>query len=294
MSTAIPASATLDAPSNTLSGRPRRRPLWLRTGIIAAALYLLVTVLAALFPAFFAPHDPYAVHIRSIMTGPSAEHLLGTDEAGRDVLSRLIYGARTSLTIGVGATVIGVAAGSFFGILAGLGPKWMDTLIMRAVDCLVAVPDILLALIVITLVGGGTTNTLIAVGIASIPGYARIMRAQTHQVRVAPFIESAKILGLNREQVAFRHVFPNAFRPLISVVALRMGGAIGAGAGLSFLGLGAPPPQAEWGAMISTARNFLLTDPLLVLWPALALTFTVVAVTVLARELKQRLEGRSL
>lgn len=290
MSTATSVTAALAAPAT----RRRRRPLWLRVGILVAGLYLLLAVSAALFPSVLAPYDPYQVHIRAIMAPPSAEHWLGTDEAGRDVLSRLVYGAQASLAIGFGATVIGVAAGSFFGILSGLGPKWLDTLIMRAVDCLVAVPDILLALIVITLVGGGTTNTLIAVGIASIPGYARIIRAQTHQVRVSPYIEASRVLGLHRFEVATRHVFPNAFRPLVSVIALRMGGAIGAGAGLSFLGLGAPPPQAEWGAMISTARNFLLTDPLLVLWPALALTCTVVAVTVLAREIKQRLEGRSL
>lgn len=274
--------------------RRRRRPLWLRVGVVAAGLFLSLATLSALFPAVLAPHDPYEVHIRAIMAPPSAEHWLGTDESGRDVLSRLVFGAQASLAIGVAATVIGVAAGSALGLLAGLGPKWLDALIMRAVDCLVAVPDILLALIVITLVGGGTTNTLIAVGIASIPGYARVIRAQTHQVKVSPYIEASRILGLNRYEIAVRHVFPNAFRPLVSIIALRMGGAIGAGAALSFLGLGAPPPQAEWGAMISTARNFLLTDPLLVLWPTLTLTLTVVAVTVLAREIKQRLEGRSI
>ncbi|GAA4912539.1 ABC transporter permease [Nesterenkonia rhizosphaerae] len=290
MSTATSITATLETPTTSR----RRRPLWLRLGIITAGLYLLLAILSALFPSVLAPHDPYQVHMRAILAPPSSEHWLGTDESGRDVLSRLVYGAQASLAIGFGATVLGVVAGSFFGLLSGLGPKWLDTLIMRAVDCLVAVPDILLALIVITLVGGGTINTLIAVGIASIPGYARIIRAQTHQVRVSPYIEASRILGLNRYEVAVRHVFPNAFRPLVSVIALRMGGAIGAGAGLSFLGLGAPPPQAEWGAMISTARNFLLTDPMLVLWPALALTFTVVAVTVLAREIKQRLEGRSV
>ena len=290
MSTATSITAALETPHT----RRRRRPLWLRLGIIAAGIYLLLAVLSALLPSVLAPHDPYEVHIRAILAPPSAEHWLGTDESGRDVLSRLIYGAQASLAIGFGATVIGVVAGSVFGLLSGLGPKWLDALIMRAVDCLVAVPDILLALIVITLVGGGTTNTLIAVGIASIPGYARIIRAQTHLVRVSPYIEASRILGLSRCEIAVRHVLPNSFRPLVSVIALRMGGAIGAGAGLSFLGLGAPPPQAEWGAMISTARNFLLTDPLLVLWPALALTFTVVAVTVLAREIKQRLEGRSV
>lgn len=287
---AAPASV-FDSPALP---RTRRRPLWLRTSVVVSAFFLAVVVVAALFPTTFAPHDPLAVDLRAILAPPSPEHWFGTDDAGRDVFSRLIHGAGASLAIGFGATVIGVIGGSALGILAGLGPRWADAGVMRLVDCLVAVPDILLAMIVITLAGGGTMNALIAVGIASIPSYARIIRAQAHQVRVAPYIEAARTLGIGGGLIAARHVFPNAFRPLIPVIALRVGGAIGAGAGLSFLGLGAQPPEAEWGAMISAARNFLVNDPLLVLWPSLAVTLTVLAVGVIGREIKQRLEGRGL
>lgn len=290
------SAATASAPdAATATGpRVRLRPLWLRTSIVVSASFLILIVAAALFPTAFAPHDPLTVDLRAILSPPSTEHWLGTDDAGRDVFSRLVHGAGASLAIGFGATIIGVVGGSILGILAGLGPRWADASIMRLVDCLVAVPDILLAMIVITLAGGGTMNALIAVGIASIPSYARTIRAQAHQVRVAPYIEAARTLGIGSGLVAARHVFPNAFRPLIPVIALRVGGAIGAGAGLSFLGLGAQPPEAEWGAMIASARNFLVNDPLLTLWPSLTVTITVLAVGVIGRELKQRLEGRGL
>ncbi|UOE43353.1 ABC transporter permease [Agromyces larvae] len=281
--------ATVAAPA-----RARRRPLWLRTSIVASAAFLALIISAALFPTVFAPYDPLEVDLRAILAPPSVDHWFGTDDAGRDVFSRIVHGAAASLAIGFGATIIGVVGGSLLGILAGLGPRWADASVMRLVDCLVAVPDILLAMIVITLAGGGTMNALIAVGIASIPSYARIIRAQSHQVRVAPYIEAARTLGIGSGLIAVRHVFPNAFRPLIPVIALRIGGAIGAGAGLSFLGLGAQPPEAEWGAMIASARNFLVNDPLLVFWPSLAVTLTVLAVGVIGRELKQRLEGRGL
>ncbi|WP_345752775.1 ABC transporter permease [Microbacterium rhizophilus] len=280
-----PEAAALQAAS--------RRPVLARVALWASVAFLALLGVAWVAPDVLAPYDPLAVDLRAILALPSPAHPLGTDDAGRDVLSRLIHGAGASLSIGFGATVIGAIGGCMFGIVAGLGPRWLDAVIMRAVDCLVAVPDILLALIVISIAGGGTFNALVAVGIASIPSYARIIRAQAHQVKVAPYIEAARTLGLSGLDVAARHVFPNAFRPLIPVIALRVGGAIGAGAGLSFLGLGAQPPQAEWGAMISAGRNFLVNDPYLVLWPALAVTVTVLAIGVVAREIKQRLEGRA-
>ena len=280
--------------SLTVTAAPAKRPVRVKVTLIASVVFLAALLLCWVAPGLVAPYDPLEVDLAAILAKPSAAHLLGTDEAGRDVLSRLIHGAGASLSIGFGATIVGLIGGCFLGIIAGLGPRIIDTIVMRLVDCLVAVPDILLALIVISLAGGGTFNVLLAVGVASIPGYARIIRAQAHQVKVAPYIESARTLGLSWGQVASRHVLPNAFRPLVPVIALRIGGAIGAGAGLSFLGLGAQPPAAEWGAMISTGRNFLVNDPFLVLWPALAVTLTVLAVSVVSTALKRRMEGRAL
>jgi peptide/nickel transport system permease protein len=287
-----PAAAGLAGglPAPKARTRRRRRP---RPVVALSGLFMLIVVVAALFPGLLAHQNPLAVTLGVPLRGPSATHLLGTDESGRDEFSRLIYGTGASVGIGFGATVIALLAGSVLGLVAGLAGKFADSVVMRAVDCLVAVPDLLLAMMVITIVGTGTWNATIAIGVASIPSYARIIRAQTHQVKVAGYIESARILGLNPVTVAIKHVLPNAFRPLVSVVALRIGGAIGAGAGLSFLGLGVQPPQPEWGAMISTGRDFLADDPLLVLWPALAVTLTVLAVGVLGRALKAHMEGRT-
>ncbi|MGO3661174.1 ABC transporter permease [Microbacterium gubbeenense] len=273
---------------------PVKRTLRARATLVASVIFLALLAVCWAAPGFVAPHDPLAVDLGAVLAPPSLAHPLGTDDAGRDVLSRLIHGAGASLSIGFGATLVGVVGGCVLGVIAGLGPRLLDGVIMRAVDCLVAIPDILLALIVISLAGGGTMNVLLAVGVASIPGYARIIRAQTHQVKVAPYIESARTMGVSWTFVAWHHVLPNAFRPLVPVVALRVGGAIGAGAGLSFLGLGAQPPSAEWGAMISSGRNFLANDPFLVLWPALAITLTVLAVSVVSVALKRHLEGRIL
>ena len=282
----------LPAPSGPrVSPRRARSP---RVTVIISAAFLLVLVVAAIFPGLVTRQDPIAVTLGIPLAAPSLDHWLGTDDAGRDVFSRLVHGAGASLGIGVGATVIAVVGGALLGLVAGLSGRLGDGLVMRAVDCLAAVPDLLLAMIVITVAGTGIGNALIAVGVAGIPSYARIVRAQTHRVKIAPFVENAVILGLGHVTVAVRHILPNAFRPLVPVVALRIGGAIGAGAGLSFLGLGVQPPQPEWGAMISSGRNFLVTDALLVVWPALAVILTVLAAGVLGRALNRRLEGRDL
>lgn len=287
----LPAPVAVATDGARPGATARRRPR-VRVSVALSGVFAVLLVVAALFPELLTHQNPLTQQLDQVLAPPSAQHWLGADSAGRDVLARLVYGTRISLGIGVGATVISVVAGSLFGLLAGLSGKIGDSIVMRAVDCLVAVPDILLALIVITIAGTGTWNALIAVGVAGIPGYARIVRAQTHQVRLAPFVEAARILGLGRVTIALRHVLPNAFRPLVPVIGLRVGGAIGAGAGLSFLGLGAQPPTPEWGAMIASGRDFLVSDPLLAIWPALLITLTVLSAGVLGRALHNRLEGR--
>ncbi|MGO1921346.1 MAG: ABC transporter permease, partial [Microbacterium sp.] len=176
---------------------PVKRTLRARATLVASVIFLALLAVCWAAPGFVAPHDPLAVDLGAVLAPPSLAHPLGTDDAGRDVLSRLIHGAGASLSIGFGATLVGVVGGCVLGVIAGLGPRLLDGVIMRAVDCLVAIPDILLALIVISLAGGGTMNVLLAVGVASIPGYARIIRAQTHQVKVAPYIESARTMGVS-------------------------------------------------------------------------------------------------
>jgi len=250
---------------------------------------LLLTVA---FPDWLSPTDPLAADARLAYLPPNTTYWLGTDENGRDVLTRLIHGARPSLLIGLAATLLGLGLGTLLGVLSGLAPAWLDNLLMRAVDVLLAFPDLLLALVIITLFGQGTSNLILAVGIASVPRYARLVRAQTLTIRHAGFVEAALTLGRRPLAVVFGHVLPNAVQPVLILACIGLGGAITAAAALSFLGFGAPPPAPEWGAMMAVARNFMANAPWLMAWPALAITITVIAITAIGRDWLRRSEGR--
>ncbi|HYQ51361.1 MAG TPA: ABC transporter permease [Pseudomonas sp.] len=266
---------------------------WLsRPGLYLAWAMLALLLLAVAAPGWLAPADPLAADARLAYHPPSSTFWLGTDENGRDVLSRLIHGARPSLLIGLAATLVGLGLGTLLGLLAGLAPAWLDNLLMRAVDVLLAFPDLLLALVIITLFGQGTSNLILAVGIASVPRYARLVRAQTLTIRHAGFVEAALTLGRRPLAVVLGHVLPNAVQPVLILACIGLGGAITAAAALSFLGFGAPPPAAEWGAMMAVARNFMANAPWLMAWPALAITLTVISITVIGRDWLWRSEGR--
>ncbi len=271
-------------------GRRRR----FRPGYVLAGVFLLAIVLAALVPGWLAPQDPLAISPDGAFLHPGAAgHLLGTDETGRDQFSRLVFGARASLVMGLGATAIGVAGGTLLGLLAGLGNKYAEGAIMRLVDVVLSVPELLLALVVVTLLGSGVTNALFAVGFAAIPSYARLVRAQTHLVRRSSYVEAATALGLRRFTVIRRHVLPNAVKPVLVLATIGVGTAISAGAALSFLGLGAKPPAAEWGDMLSIGLQYISNDWFMVAIPGITITLTVLSVTVLGRELRRRSEGRT-
>lgn len=296
-------SATTDVAvlDPSLAGAPvaaahhvRRRTF--RPGVALAALYLLLIVVAALVPSLLAPEGPLegtGLTIPFLHPFASGGHLLGTDSVGRDTFSRIVYGARPSITMGLGATAIGVAGGTILGLIAGLGNRVVDQILMRIIDVLLAIPDLLLALVVIALLGRGMTDALFAVGIAAIPNYARIVRAQTRVVRRSQYVESAVTLGLSPLQVIWRHVLPNAIKPLLVLATLGIGTAIGVGASLSFLGLGAQPPAAEWGSMLSTGIQFISNDANQVIVPAVTITLTVLSVTVVGRALRRWSEGRT-
>ncbi|APO83169.1 ABC transporter permease [Pseudomonas asiatica] len=263
-----------------------------RPGLALAWITLGLILLAVTFPNWLSPTDPLAADARLAYHPPSPAFWLGSDENGRDVLSRLIHGARPSLFIGLAATLVGLGLGTLLGLLAGLAPAWLDNLLMRAVDVLLAFPDLLLALVIITLFGQGTSNLILAVGIASVPRYARLVRAQTLTIRRAGFVEAAVTLGRRPLAVVFWHVLPNAVQPVLILACIGLGGAITAAAALSFLGFGAPPPAPEWGAMMAVARNFMANAPWLMAWPALAITLTVISITVIGRDWLRRSEGR--
>lgn len=273
------------------AGRRSRR--W-RPGLSLAVLYLALLAAAALAPGLLTHVDPLAVGADPGFLPPfaSATHLLGTDQDGRDLFSRMVYGTRASLEMGLGATAIGVIGGTFLGLLAGLGTRFTEGLVMRLIDVVLAIPDLLLALVVIALLGSGTVDALVAVGVASVPYYARMVRAQTHVVRRSAYVEASTALGLRRATVIRRHVLPNATRPLVVLATIGVGTAIGVGASLSFLGLGAKPPAPEWGSMLSTGIQYITNDWELAAIPAVAITLTVLAVTVTGRAIKRRSEGR--
>lgn len=266
-----------------------RQPL--RPGLLIAAAFVLVLLVASIHPALLTSVDPNAASARDAFLPPSASHWLGTDENGRDVLARLIHGVRASLVMGIAATIIGVVGGIVLGLSAGLGGRFTDSLLMRVVDVLLAFPDILLALAIITFWGQGLTNAIVAVGVASIPRYARLARAQSQVVRNAGYVEAAVTLGLRRSTLIWRHVLPNSIKPILVLATIGVGGKIAAGAALSFLGFGAPPPAPEWGAMLSVGRNYLANAVWLVIAPGAAITLTVLAITALGRELVARSEG---
>jgi peptide/nickel transport system permease protein len=266
----------------------------LRPGLLLAGVFVGLLLLAAVFPQWLAPYDPLDASARLAFQAPGNVHWLGTDENGRDVLSRLIYGVRSSLFMGLAATALGLAWGTLLGLIAGLGPRWLDGALMRGIDVLLSFPDLLLALVIITFFGQGTANLILAVGIAGVPRYARLVRAQTLTVRNAGYVESAVTLGQSQLAVVLRHILPNAFKPVLILATIGIGGAITAGAALSFLGFGAPPPAPEWGGMMAIGRSFLANAPWLVAWPALIITLTVVSISAIGRELLRRSEGKPL
>ena len=285
-----------------LSSRRTLRPVvasWplgnVRPGVLLAAAYLVLVVLAALFPGLLAPHNPLTITSAPPFLRPfqSPQYILGTDEDGRDMLSRMIYGARPSLAMGLGATGIGVVGGTTLGLLAGLGGRITETVIMRLIDVVLSIPDLLLALVVIAILGTGTVDALLAVGVASIPAYARMVRAQTHVVRRAAYVEAAAGLGIRRFTVIRRHMMPNAVRPVLVLATIGIGTAIGYGASLSFLGLGTKPPAQEWGSMLAEGIQFVNNGWVMVFIPGIAVTLTVLCVTVVGRDLRRRAEGRT-
>lgn len=267
----------------------RRYPVsfWLAAAFIAAV------GAAAIAPQLFAPADPLATDPSSVLAPPSAVHLLGTDESGRDLLSRLIYGAGPALVLGFGATLISLAIGSVVGVVAGLGNRPLDALLMRLTDVSLAFPELLLALLIISIFGGGTLNALLAIGIAGIPSYARLVRGQTLAVRNSGYVEAARGIGLSGGRVVFGHVLPNAVRPVLVLATIGIGTATLAGAALSFLGLGTSPPTPEWGSMLSVSRNFLERAWWYGIFPGLTVTLLVISTTTIGRTLQRRLEGRS-
>jgi peptide/nickel transport system permease protein len=285
----VAAKPTGAAPFRRSPGRSWPRP---RLGVLLAAALVGLILLAAAFPALLADGNPTDTDPLVALRPPGAGHPFGTDQLGRDVYTRIVHGARYSLSIGAAATVAGLLIAVVWGLLAALSGRFGDAVLMRAADSLLALPGLLLALLVVLVTGKGVPGATIAVAVGIAPGFARVVRAQVMVVRRAGYVEAAVGLGVRRPLIVLRHVLPNALGPLLVLATITLGASISTGAALSYLGLGAQPPTPEWGSMLTEGQVFLQQAWWIALFPGLALVLTVIAITVLGRHAQARSEGR--
>jgi peptide/nickel transport system permease protein len=257
-------------------------------GLVIIAAFLIT----AAFAPFIAPYDPYKNKLQDSLLQPSPAHLLGTDSLGRDILSRIIYGTRTALMVGVVSLLIASLLGISLGLIAGYFGGWSYLIIMRFIDSLMSFPMILLALVLAALLGGGLRNVMIAIGISLMSVYARLMCAQVLTIKQNDYIAALKSVGASNSRIMLRHLFPNCFPPLIVQITMQMGSAILAEAGLSFLGIGIAPPGAAWGAMVSNGNNFLLTHPWISIAPGVAIMLVVFSFNMVGDGLRDALDPR--
>jgi len=253
---------------------------------------LFVVVVSAVFARQIAPYDPIDQQFTSQLQAPSTAHLFGTDEFGRDVLSRCIYGTRVALTVGVIADGIALGLGVIFGVISGYIGGRVDGAIMRFMDVMLAFPYLLLAMIVVAILGPSLTNAMIAIGIVYMPRFARLVRGAVLAIREEEFVEAARAMGTSMVRILARHVLPNILSPIIVMATLTVGFSIVETAGLSFLGLGASPPTPEWGSMLATGRSYMLSAPWIATFPGLAILFTVIGFNIIGDGLRDLLDPR--
>jgi peptide/nickel transport system permease protein len=262
-------------------------------GIWLAALIALIFLVAAVFPGLLESQNPYNVNLAARLQAPSVSHLFGTDPLGRDLFSRVVAGTSQSLLIGFGATALALAIALTLGLLAGLGGSKADAVVSRVIEVLFAFPVLFLALMVVTVYGASVASTLVAVGLGTTAGYARMIRGQLIAVRGAGYVEAARVIGHPFPKIVRQHILPNALRPLIALFTLGVGNAVIWASGLSFLGLGVPPPAPEWGALLDSGRDYTTVAWWLEVMPGLAIVLLAVSVTVIGRHVQARLEGKA-
>ncbi len=273
--------------------RLRRNPSAI-TGFVLIVLFVLV----ALFAPLLAPYDPKDVDLSQVprageIPGPSAEHWLGVDELGRDELSRLLFGARQSLVIGVGSLLMGLVVGVLLGLLAGAFGGWVDTLIMRVVDMMLAVPGLLFAIAVAAMLGPSTTSVMIAIAVVTVPVFARLLRGQMLAQRESDYVLAARSLGVRQRDIVLRHVLPNSLTPVLVQGTLTLATAIIDAAGLAFLGLsGNDPSTPEWGRMLADTQRYLSAAPQLAVFPGLAIVISALGFTLLGEAMREALDPK--
>jgi peptide/nickel transport system permease protein len=291
---------TSEKKNNPISGSPSKssdiqRFIKVMSGrwvVVFGFVIILILIIVAIFAPWIAPYGENAQDMTQTLAQPSLSHWLGTDEVGRDVLSRVIYGSRISLLVGLVATTIAGVIGMSLGLLAGYFGGWVNTIIMRCIDALLALPPLILMLAISSILGSGILNVLIALGIGMMPTYCRLMCGQVITVRERDFILVSRGMGSGHMRIMLRHVLPNTFPPMLVLVTINLGAAIMMEASLSFLGIGILPPTASWGAMVTQGYRFMLTNPLVSFTPGLAILLVVLAFNMLGDGLRDALDPR--
>ncbi len=259
----------------------------------AGALIVVVFVLMAIFADWITVYDPIATNARASLAPPSEAHILGADFMGRDMWSRIVYGARISLAVGIGSTVLGCLIGVVVGLLSGYFGGWLDLIVQRLIDIMQALPLLVMALVMAASLGPSLGNTIIAISIPLVPHVARVIRSNTLMLREMPYVEAARAVGMSEVSIAMRHVLPNTLAPLIVLATAQLGSAILTEAALSFLGLGIPEPHPSWGRMLSeSAAEYVRTAPWLVIFPGIAISLAVFGTNLLGDALRDVLDPR--
>jgi len=292
MSAVLPAPLATIAPTPAGPWRRAWRKLRRRRGALVGLAVVLAFVAMALFSPWIAPQDPIATSWSAIRQAPSAEHWFGTDEIGRDVFSRVIWGTRASLLAGVVSVTISLLLGVPIGLAAGFIGGWVDGLISRITDAFLACPFLILAIALAAFLGPSLTNAMIAIGVSATPIFVRLTRAQVINVKVEDFIEAARAVGNPPLRIALRHVLPNIAAPVVVQATLAIASAVIAEASLSFLGLGQQPPAPSWGSMLNTAKNFIDNAPWMAVWPGLSIFGLVLSFNLLGDGLRDALDPR--
>ena len=262
-----------------------------KVAMVSLAVLIAIILVSVLAP-IIAPYDYAETDKQNTLAGPSKNHWLGTDRLGRDILSRLIWGGRQSLQMGIIAVLIAAVVGVIIGSIAGYFGGWLDNLLMRLLDIYQSIPMMLLCITFAAILGPSLRNAIIAIGISMIPAFARMMRASILTVRESEYIEAAVCCNATNRMIIMKNIIPNAISPIIVNITMSIGGAVLSGAGLSFIGLGVEAPMAEWGAMISDARNYIRSYPTLALYPGICIMITVLAFNLLGDGLRDALDPR--
>jgi len=258
----------------------------------AAGVVIILLVLVALFAGAIAPHDPARQYAGKVLKPPSAEFMLGTDDFGRDMFSRIVWGAQISLSVAAVAVLISGTLGVTLGLIAGYFGGWLDVLIMRWFDIMLSFPTVILALAIVTFLGNSIPNLMLTIGIAQTPTFARLVHGAVLSVKQNEYVDAARVVGAGNFRIIRKAILPNVVAPIIVQASLSAGFAILVESGLSFLGLGVMPPRPSWGLMVSTARGYMDLYPALVLWPASAVAITVLSFNMLGDGLRDALDPR--